>query len=556
MSSFQVIELLSDSETDSQEDHKGVGKVELTIDSDSDEPDLANTPVSRRKPIIETPDLPSPSRLLATSPLPPMTRQEALSLPSSPPPFDYLDIEQDKRVDALLARAEALTGSLRHSNRGEAISVSSLAESLPSSEPSWLVQRREPGGLLDSQQGTSEGNAEDSRPASLLDSQLGTGRNEGDPGLLSTLDSQQGPNEGNEGDSRPKRGRELVQANRKKVEPEEILRDMTMVVDKGVLQLFKKASSAEESQVFEKLREQGVVVKEEASCGIWWEMKVKRKWDPRQKMFVPLQHAETRRVKRAALVVMKSERFAQLVEGEEGLERLRRLLEIWRASLKATRLLVCVLGLQEMARRVAMQATQEFARQVRAHIRQQQQQRQQQRQRGRKEQAGDLEAAVLRMQVVCPWAGWLVHCKDSEQAFGQLLWQTTLDVGMAEFSSHGDCEDAAFDAPAGLVTSDVRAALQAAVVRTGTDMTDSWIRALAQIPKVTHRVAQCIVTYYPTPHRLFMAWAQQRTQQDREHLLAKIPVPNGISTQRKLGAFLSSRIYHILNETDASRSHM
>ncbi|KAJ1864895.1 hypothetical protein LPJ78_003092 [Coemansia sp. RSA 989] len=475
--SLQVIEL-SDSESECN--------VELTIElSDEERPD--------------TPDLPSPSRLLAT-----MSKAEALSIPSSPP----FDLGTEERIERLLRRADALK------TRGEAISVSSLADSLPSSEPPlWREQR----GLGSDRHGAREAGSLDSSSSELYEHAairepegLGSGEIHQHSGI-SEPESQL-----EAGAKKGHTAREISQVNRKKVEPEEVLRDMTLVADKGVQQLFKAG-------VFEKLQGQAAVRQEEGTgCGIWWEMKVRRSWDAEQKMYVPLAQPETQRVRSTAMVVMKSERLVQLA-GDLG--RLKRLLEIWRASLKTARLLVCVLGLQKAVKKSAMQATQEFARQMRAYIREG-------RQRERQEPRGDLEAAVLRMQVTCPWAGW-VDCGDSEQALGQLLWQTTLDVGMAEHAQESG--------------SDI-AALQ---VRSGTDLTDTWIRMLAQIPKVTPRVAQTIVCHYPTPCKLFAAWSQQ-TLEDQKLLLSKIPIPG---STRKLGAFLSARIHHILTERDPHKPH-
>ncbi|KAI9475300.1 hypothetical protein BX667DRAFT_363286 [Coemansia mojavensis] len=492
--SLQVIEL-SDSESECN--------VELTIElSDEERPD--------------TPDLPSPSRLLAT-----MSKAEALSIPSSPP----FDLGTEERIERLLRRADALK------TRGEAISVSSLADSLPSSEPPlWREQR----GLGSDRHGAREAGSLDSSSSELYEHAairepegLGSGELYGHAAIREPEGLGSGEIHQHSGISEPesqleagaKKGhtaREISQVNRKKVEPEEVLRDMTLVADKGVQQLFKAG-------VFEKLQGQAAVRQEEGTgCGIWWEMKVRRSWDAEQKMYVPLAQPETQRVRSTAMVVMKSERLVQLA-GDLG--RLKRLLEIWRASLKTARLLVCVLGLQKAVKKSAMQATQEFARQMRAYIREG-------RQRERQEPRGDLEAAVLRMQVTCPWAGW-VDCGDSEQALGQLLWQTTLDVGMA-----GHAQESGSDI----------AALQ---VRSGTDLTDTWIRMLAQIPKVTPRVAQTIVCHYPTPCKLFAAWSQQ-TLEDQKLLLSKIPIPG---STRKLGAFLSARIHHILTERDPHKPH-
>ncbi|KAJ2455113.1 hypothetical protein EV183_001042 [Coemansia sp. RSA 2336] len=498
----------------------------------------------------DTPELPSPSRLLA------MSRAEALSIPSSPP----LDVHE--RVDRL--------GALRD----EAISVSSLADSLPSSElPAWRERYdwgsehegepedqlynlfgkvsecgvEEPWSQLDglvsegpnhttqelwsqSSSLVSEGPGHTARkPRSQLDSLVSEGPShtreepwsqpsspisEGpdhtSQELWSQLDSlaSEQSNHTREPSKDTPTARELSQANRKKLDPSEILGDMTLVADQGIQAMFK-------SDVFEKVREHATVRQEEGTSGrIYWEMHVRRKWDEERKLFVPLRQGEKQRVG-TAMVVMTSDRFEQLM-GD--LTRLQRLLEIWKASLKASQLVVCVLGMQKAIKRAATQATQEFARQVRLYIREG-------KQAESVERRGDLQVQVLKAQVACPWAKW-VGC-ESEQAMGQLMWQTTLDVGLA----HGqrDATD-----------------LSGVHVRSGTDLTDSWTRMLAQIPKVTVRVAQAVVSRYPTPHRLLAAW-HALSLEEQKHLLSKIPIPG---STRKMGTQLSARIHLVLTQSD------
>ncbi|KAJ1841119.1 hypothetical protein LPJ70_004351 [Coemansia sp. RSA 2708] len=145
------------------------------------------------------------------------------------------------------------------------------------------------------------------------------------------------------------------------------------------------------------------------------------------------------------------------------------------------------------------------------------------------------------MQLTCPWAGWLTQCGDSAAALGQALWQTSVDLALAEHA--GDAADS--DEPGGAVARDVAAALRVAVVRSGADLADAWARALAQIPRVTLAAAQAVAQEYPTPAALFAAWAQSA---DGEQLLAGISVAS-----RRLGAVMSARIYRMFNEPDSHR---
>ncbi|KAJ2655629.1 hypothetical protein IW148_005967 [Coemansia sp. RSA 1199] len=341
-------------------------------------------------------------------------------------------------------------------------------------------------------------------------------------------------------------------ANRKKVDAAELARNVTIVVDPGVLHLLKAKDMDASHAVFGKCKESEMQVRVEKSAisgGVWWEVCVRRMWDARLGLFVPIEPT-TRRVRRAAMVVVGGAGFTQLVASGRLVDRL----EIWRAALKASRLFVCVLGLQKLVRRAADEETREFARQMRSALTNSDAPRRTAR-APLPAAAVDVEAAVLKLQVTCPWVSWLTQCSDSAAALSHVLWQTSGDVALAEHTSAGG--SVSFDAEPigdkGFVTTDVASSLRVASVRTGTDLPDSWVRALTQIPKVAQPVAQSIASTYPTPHALFSAWRNLPTQSERELMLATINVTSSISGGRRLGPVMSTRIFRTFNEPDPRR---
>ncbi|KAJ2333242.1 hypothetical protein GGI00_002425 [Coemansia sp. RSA 2681] len=392
--------------------------------------------------------------------------------------------------------------------------------------------------------------------------------------------------------------------NKKQVDQRVLARDMTVVVDPGLLAIFKEpkrataappqptgaeepaaaettslATPSKEHSIFERLREEEIKYRVEetnAACGIRWEMLVRRKWDSRTNLYVPIACPQVCKVKRAAMVVLSSDRFVELLAKK----RVETLLEIWRGALATKRLFVVVVGLQKYLRRAAAVETREFDRQMRSHFkdsvaatapsskakaRKQQQQQQQSVEPQAQLSEEAVEEAVLRLQMTLPCTTWFMQCADARE-LGRLLWQTTMDLALAEFN--GDRE-AALDeggdfgeltAPATsqpdsteFITKDVVTALNAAAIRTGTDLADSWIRALTQIPKVTQPVAQSIAAQYPTPKRLFEAWQRLASEAECEQLLAQLLVASATAGGRRLGSAMSTRIYRVFNEPDAGR---
>ncbi|KAJ2804549.1 hypothetical protein H4S07_004204, partial [Coemansia furcata] len=330
-----------------------------------------------------------------------------------------------------------------------------------------------------------------------------------------------------------------------------------------------------EHPIFERLIEEGVKYRIEdtnSACGISWEMLVRRKWDSRTNLYTPVTSPQLCKVKSAAMVVLSSDRFVELLANS----RVETLLEIWRGALATKRLFVTVVGLQKYLRRAAAVETREFARQMRTHLKDSaittaattsnkgktsKQPPQSELQNQLSED--DVEEAVLRLQMTRPWVTWFTQCSDARE-LGRLLWQTTMDLALAEFNGDRDTfidDDELFgEQPissqtddSGFITKDVASALNVAVIRTGTDLADSWIRALTQIPKVTQPVAQSIAAQYPTPKRLFEAWQRMASEAECEQLLAQLSVASATTAGRRLGSAMSTRIYRVFNEPDPGR---
>ncbi|KAJ2658744.1 hypothetical protein IWW48_003892 [Coemansia sp. RSA 1200] len=322
--------------------------------------------------------------------------------------------------------------------------------------------------------------------------------------------------------------------------------------------------------VLDYLREDGIECRvEESRDTAWsvrWEIRDRRKWDPSIRLYVPVAaHLVTaRKVKAAAMVVLQSARFLDLV----ATKRLRRLAEIWRATMAVARLFVVVVGLQRALRSAAASDTREFGRQMRRLL------------SGSDNPTLPLPSApgavdavsaeavdqvLVELQIACPWIAWLTQCADT-QALGKLLRRTTIDVALHEIThragkDYDDEDDGGWGLDSGtgsgscFITDEVAGSLRVATVRTGAGLGESWALALAQIPRVTAAAAQAIVAAYPTPRSLFAAWdaIPPDASAARERLLANIVVPGAAVAGRRLGDAMSARIYRVLNEPDAAR---
>ncbi|KAJ2345245.1 hypothetical protein GGF43_005271, partial [Coemansia sp. RSA 2618] len=335
----------------------------------------------------------------------------------------------DARIKDLLARASALTKSLRKTDiprraysASEAVSITTLDTSLPPSI--------EHNGLDHSSSSSSVHIPWSEDGSDIIAFSQAETRKEREKQQKQLLKEQKRKEKAF--------ARGVSTANRKRVEVSELMHDMTMVVDPGVLKHMRNGDDDEGDSthaVFAKCREQGVRVRVEegaATGGVWWTMRVRRTWDTRLNLFVPVEPPTTRRVRQMSMVVLAAKQINELCASG----RLLGLLEIWRASLKTKRLFVCVLGMQKLVRRAADEETREFARQMRLALRDDADVQR----RPRRAPANnsnnnnvDVEAVVMQLQVTCPWITWFTQCSDTASSLGQLLCQTTGDLALSEF---------------------------------------------------------------------------------------------------------------------------
>ncbi|NWH86668.1 EME1 endonuclease, partial [Aegithalos caudatus] len=73
-----------------------------------------------------------------------------------------------------------------------------------------------------------------------------------------------------------------------------------------------------------------------------------------------------------------------------------------------------------------------------------------------------------------------------------------------------------------------------------------WKRQIQQFNRVSPEMAEAIVSAYPSPQLLIQAYERCSSDQERENMLANIPVLRGegvTATSRRIGPELSRRIY-------------
>ncbi|KAJ1645354.1 hypothetical protein LPJ64_003057 [Coemansia asiatica] len=355
--------------------------------------------------------------------------------------------------------------------------------------------------------------------------------------------------------------RSLAGINKKRVDAKELLQDTAVILDPGVFALL---GLAKDNLVCEQISEESIgwrLEKLAVNGAVRWEMRSRRVWDGGLKLYVPRVPPTIERLRSVGMVVVDGAKLVEMISNGRAAHRL----EIWRAALAVRRLAIVIVGLQRLLKKAATKETREFARQMRMAIRE-----------GRLAELSDnpveqspgvteeaVEETVLRLQVTHPWALWFTQCADA-QAFAKLLCQITSDLAVAEYHSGQDADpedfvssDVESDLPdngtdGGFVTAEVGSALRSVPIRSGTDLRDSWVCALTQIPKVTKPVAESIAAKYPTPHALFAAWDALDLEIQKEQMLATLTVSSSISG-RRLGIVMSARIYHLFNEPDPTR---
>ncbi|KFV63663.1 Crossover junction endonuclease EME1 [Dryobates pubescens] len=84
------------------------------------------------------------------------------------------------------------------------------------------------------------------------------------------------------------------------------------------------------------------------------------------------------------------------------------------------------------------------------------------------------------------------------------------------------------------------------VDRSGKGLLEVWKRQIQQFNRVSLEMAEAIVSAYPSPQLLTQAYSRCSSEQERENMLANIPVCRGdgvTATSRRVGPDLSRRIY-------------
>ncbi|NXN34136.1 EME1 endonuclease, partial [Nycticryphes semicollaris] len=84
------------------------------------------------------------------------------------------------------------------------------------------------------------------------------------------------------------------------------------------------------------------------------------------------------------------------------------------------------------------------------------------------------------------------------------------------------------------------------VDRSGKGLLEVWKRQIQQFNRVSREMAEAIVAAYPSPQLLNQAYSRCSSEQERENMLADIPVHRGdgvTATSRRIGPELSRRIY-------------
>ncbi|KFQ54038.1 Crossover junction endonuclease EME1, partial [Pelecanus crispus] len=91
------------------------------------------------------------------------------------------------------------------------------------------------------------------------------------------------------------------------------------------------------------------------------------------------------------------------------------------------------------------------------------------------------------------------------------------------------------------------------VDRSGKGLLEVWKRQIQQFNRVSLEMAEAIVSAYPSPQLLNQAYSKCSSEQERENLLANIPVHRGdgvTATSRQIGPELSRRIYLQMTSLD------
>ncbi|NXT22602.1 EME1 endonuclease, partial [Syrrhaptes paradoxus] len=91
------------------------------------------------------------------------------------------------------------------------------------------------------------------------------------------------------------------------------------------------------------------------------------------------------------------------------------------------------------------------------------------------------------------------------------------------------------------------------VCHSGKGLLEVWKRQMQQFNRVSPEMAEAIVSAYPSPQILIQAYNRCSSDQERENMLADIPVHRGdgvTATTRRIGPELSRRVHLQMTSED------
>ncbi|XP_053158629.1 crossover junction endonuclease EME1 isoform X2 [Hemicordylus capensis] len=148
----------------------------------------------------------------------------------------------------------------------------------------------------------------------------------------------------------------------------------------------------------------------------------------------------------------------------------------------------------------------------------------------------DVEEALVALQL---HTGIQVRVLESWKEFGDFASMFTKAVAEAPFKRARDKTSFSF-----CLEGDWSGGMK--VDRSGKGLLQVWKRQIQQLNRVSLEMANAIVAKYPSPLLLVKAYGTCSTEQERQNLLAEIPVRRGdgvTATTRRVGPELSKRIY-------------
>ncbi|KAK9406928.1 crossover junction endonuclease EME1 [Crotalus adamanteus] len=148
----------------------------------------------------------------------------------------------------------------------------------------------------------------------------------------------------------------------------------------------------------------------------------------------------------------------------------------------------------------------------------------------------DVEEALVELQL---HTGVQVQVLASWKEFGEFASMFTKAVAEAPFKKEKNKTSFSF-----CLEGDWCRGVK--VDRAGKGLLQVWKRQIQQYNRVSLEMASAIVARYPSPQLLMQAYDSHASEQERQHLLAEVPVRRGdgvTTTTRRVGPDLSKRIY-------------